>query len=138
MIAYKYDSEKKYLCEVGCQLDPLTSQAQGKDVWLLPANSTFEKPLKEKEGYYVVWNGSSWEYEKIPEKPAPQPPTYEEQRQARAEAYCVEVDPITSQISRLRDEEQTTEIVEEINELLQKRNELVVDIKERYPYPVGE
>ena len=70
-----------------------------------------------------------------PEKPAP---TYEEQKEARAEAYRVEVDPITSQISRLRDEEQTTEIIEEINKLLQKRNELVVDIQERYPYPVEE
>lgn len=70
-----------------------------------------------------------------PEKPAP---TYEEQKEARAEAYRVEVDPITSQISRLRDEEQTPEIIEKINELLQKRNELVVDIQERYPYPVEE
>lgn len=65
-------------------------------------------------------------------------PTYEEQREARAETYRIEVDPITSQISRLRDEEQTTEIVEEINELLKKRNELVIDIQERYPYPVEE
>ena len=59
-------------------------------------------------------------------------PTEEEQRQKRAEAYRVEVDPITLQISRLRDEEQTTEIIKKINELLQKRNELVVDIQERY------
>lgn len=74
--------------------------------------------------------------ESIPnEHPAP---TYEEQKEARAEAYRVEVDPITSQISRLRDEEQTTEIIEEINELLKKRNELVKDIQERYPYPVEE
>lgn len=65
-------------------------------------------------------------------------PTYEEQREARSEAYRQEVDPITSQISRLRDEEQTPEIIEKINELLQKRNELVIDIQERYPYPVGE
>ena len=65
-------------------------------------------------------------------------PTKEEQRQARAEAYRQEVDPITSQISRLRDEEQTPEIVEEINELLQKRFDVVKDIQERYPYPAGE
>ena len=70
-----------------------------------------------------------------PQKPAP---TKEEQKEKRAEAYRVEVDPITSQISRLRDEEQTTEIIEKINELLQKRNELVVDIQERYPYPEEE
>ena len=68
-----------------------------------------------------------------PEKPAP---TYEEQKEARAGVYRIEVDPITSQISRLRDEEQTPEIIEKINELLQKRVEVVKDIKERYPYPV--
>ena len=74
--------------------------------------------------------------ESVPnEHPAP---TKEEQKEARAEAYRQEVDPITLQISRLRDEEQTPEIIEKINELLQKRNELVVDIQERYPYPVGE
>jgi len=74
--------------------------------------------------------------ESVPnERPAP---TKEEQRQKRAEAYRVEVDPITSQISRLRDEEQTSKIIEEINELLKKRNELVLDIQERYPYPVEE
>ena len=74
--------------------------------------------------------------ESVPnEHPAP---TYEEQREARAKAYSIEVDPITLQISRLRDEEQTPEIIEKVNELLQKRNEVVKDIQERYPYPVGE
>ena len=67
-----------------------------------------------------------------PEEPAP---TKEEQKEKRALAYQQEVDPITSQISRLRDEEQTPEIIEEINELLKKRNKLVIDIQERYPYP---
>lgn len=65
-------------------------------------------------------------------------PTYEEQKEARAEAYRIEVDPITSQISRLRDEEQTPEIIQEIDELLKKRSEVVKDIQERYPYPVEE
>lgn len=81
---------------------------------------------------YVQYNGEYLLKEDVPA------PTYEEQKEKRAEAYRVEVDPITLQISRLRDEEQTTEIIEEINKLLQKRNELVVDIQERYPYPVGE
>ncbi len=82
-----------------------------------------------------AYNGNWYVKGYAPEEPAP---TEEEQRKKRAEAYRVEVDPITSQISRLRDEEQTSEIVEKINELLQKRNELVIDIQERYPYPVGE
>lgn len=28
----------------------------------LAANSTLEKPLKEKDGFVSVWNGSKWEY----------------------------------------------------------------------------
>lgn len=70
-----------------------------------------------------------------PEKPAP---TKEEQRQAREAAYTAEVDPITSHIQRLRDEEQTEEIIAEIAELLQERASKVQEIKERYPYPVEE
>lgn len=81
---------------------------------------------------YEQYNG---EYLLKSEIPAP---TEEEQRQKRAEAYRLEKDPITCQITSLRDEEQTPEIIEEINELLQKRTEVVKDIQERYPYPVGE
>lgn len=62
-------------------------------------------------------------------------PTHEEQRLNRAAAYQAEVDPITSHISRLRDEEQTEEIVAEIEELKAERAALVTEIKERYPYP---
>lgn len=82
-----------------------------------------------------AYNGDWYLEGYAPEEPAP---TEEEQRQKRAEAYRLEKDPITCQITSLRDEEQTPEIVEEINELLQKRTEVVADIKERYPYPVGE
>ena len=71
----------------------------------------------------------------IKEKPAPTPPTHEDIRQARAAAYQYEVDPLTSHISRLRDEEQTEEIVAEIAELITERTEKVAEIKERYPYP---
>lgn len=67
--------------------------------------------------------------------PEPTPPTHEEVRQARARAYQQEVDPITSHISRLRDEEQTEEVVAEIEELITERTEKVAEIKERLPYP---
>lgn len=79
-----------------------------------------------------AWDGGWYVKGYAPEEPAP---TKEEQKEKRALAYQQEVDPITSQISRLRDEEQTPEIIEEINELLKKRNKLVIDIQERYPYP---
>ena len=102
----------------------------------LGTNTEFYKSIGMTEmDVEQAYDGNWYVVGYAPEEPAP---TEEEQRQKRAEAYRVEVDPITLQISRLRDEEQTTEIVEKINELLQKRNELVVDIQERYPYPVGE
>lgn len=62
-------------------------------------------------------------------------PTKEEQSAKRATAYLAEVDPITAHISRLRDLEQTSEIEEEITELIAEREEKVAEIKERYPYP---
>lgn len=74
--------------------------------------------------------------ESVPnEHPAP---TEEEQRKNREVAYAQEVDPITCHIQRLADEEQTPEIEQEIAELKQERSDKVEEIKERYPYPVGE
>lgn len=62
-------------------------------------------------------------------------PTKEEQRQARAEAYRLEKDPITCQINSLRDEEQTEEVIAEIASLVEERKAKVEEIKARYPYP---
>ena len=67
-----------------------------------------------------------------PEEPAP---TKEEQSQKREEAYTMEVDPITCHINRLKDEEQTPEVIAEIEELKQERSRKVEEIKQRYPYP---
>ena len=63
------------------------------------------------------------------------PPTHEEIRKQRELAYAVEVDCITAHIQRLRDEEQTPEVVEEISTLIAERNAKVEEIKELYPYP---
>lgn len=63
-------------------------------------------------------------------------PTEEEQKENRARAYQAEVDPITSHIQRLRDMEQTEEIIEKINELIAERDAKVQEIVDRYPYPV--
>lgn len=70
-----------------------------------------------------------------PEEPAP---TEEEQKGKRAIAYQQEVDPITCHIQRLEDEEQTPEVEQKIAELKQERSDKVEEIKERYPYPVGD
>lgn len=68
----------------------------------------------------------------IPESPAP---THEEQSEKRALAYQNEVDPITAHIQRLRDKEQTEEVVAGIAELIAERDAKVEEIKARYPYP---
>ena len=60
-------------------------------------------------------------------------PTYEEQRIARENAYQNEVDPITCNINRLRDENPVPE--DEIAELIAERGAKVEEIKARYPYP---
>ena len=65
-------------------------------------------------------------------------PTHDEQSAKRAEAYQAEVDPITSHIQRLRDAEQTEEVIAEIKALIAERDAKVAEIKERYPYPIGE
>lgn len=59
----------------------------------------------------------------------------EECRQNREQAYASEVDCITAHINRLRDEEQTPEIEQEIADLQAERTAKVEEIKERYPYP---
>lgn len=60
-----------------------------------------------------------------------------EQEALRAEAYRVEVDPLTCQIQRLRDEPQplSDEVADEIAELMIERSKRVGAIKDRFPYP---
>lgn len=78
---------------------------------------------------YAQYEGEFLLKEEIPA------PTEEEQRQKRAEAYLVEVDPITAHIQRLRDEEDTED---EVAELIKERALKVEEIKQRYPYSEGE
>lgn len=62
-------------------------------------------------------------------------PTHEEIAQIRAQEYQAKVDPITAHISRLRDKEQTEEVIAEIAELISERDALVEQIKAEHPYP---
>lgn len=78
---------------------------------------------------YDQYNG---EYLLKSEIPAP---THDEQSEKRAAAYQQEIDPITAHISRLRDKEQTEEVVAEIAELIAERDAKVEEIKARFPYP---
>ena len=85
-----------------------------------------------EENIVYGYDGALYLESECPEPPAP---SKEEQSEKRAEAYRVEVDPITSHIQRLRDAKQTEEIVAEIAELIAERDAKVAEIKERYPYP---
>lgn len=63
MNVYKYDEiTKEYTGVETAHLDPLESKAQGKDVFLLPANATFTAPLIVKEGYAQVFKDGVWNY----------------------------------------------------------------------------
>lgn len=58
----------------------------------------------------------------------------EYQRQMREKAYVAETDPIQTHIDRLKDKEQTPEIIAEIEALRIERDEKIAAIKERFPY----
>lgn len=90
-------------------------------------HNSVEEDTEHSVEDYVEYNG---EYLLKSDIPAP---TYNEQREKRAQAYLVEIDPITAHIQRLRDEAEPDE--EKIAELIQERNQKVQEIKERYPYP---
>ena len=63
MNVYKYNEKtKEYTGVETAQLDPLESKAQGKEIYLLPANATFIAPLVTQDGYVPVWGGNAWEY----------------------------------------------------------------------------
>ena len=55
-------------------------------------------------------------------------------RSTREMLYRGIVDPITAQISRLRDDVQSPEVEQEIQSLLVQRSELVAKIREENPY----
>lgn len=90
MKVYFYDEiTKEFVSEENALKDPLESKIQGKDVWLLPANATFDEPLPNKDGYKVVYK-DGWKYEEIPQpKPEPEPTLDELKSQKRAEINYV-------------------------------------------------
>ena len=59
MQAYIYDNDRFYVGEMTCQRDPLESEKQGKNIYLTPANSTFDKP-EIIEGAKPRWTGEEW------------------------------------------------------------------------------
>lgn len=70
-----------------------------------------------------------------PKEPDPEPKTREEIRKTREDLYKDIVDPITAQIQRLRDEEQTIWIKRDIDTLIKKRSYEMTRIRLENPYP---
>ena len=61
MQVYKYDEQtKEYIGTEQALINPLETELQGKEIYLLPANATFEKPNLQ-DGFASVWNGTQWE-----------------------------------------------------------------------------
>ena len=58
---YLYNENNEYIGESITILDPEETRIQGKDVWMMPPNSTTVKPELRKD-YAPVWNGESWDY----------------------------------------------------------------------------
>lgn len=58
---YKYDEKtKEYLGKAEALLDPLETQLQQKEIYLLPADATFISPAPQ-EGYVSVFKEGVWE-----------------------------------------------------------------------------
>lgn len=106
MIAYAYDENGYYIGEKNCQLDPLESKRRGKKVYLLPAHATWDKPLKEKDGYRVKYAGGAWIYEKNSEQqPEPEPEPTEDEKKVKIRAIRdYYLNSIEWRVSRYRDQ----------------------------------
>lgn len=59
MLVYKYNEKGIFVGAEETELDPLESELQGKEIYLLPPNATFTAP-EEKEGFAPVWGGEKW------------------------------------------------------------------------------
>ena len=111
----KVINEETKLCEVGDGTNSAFYQSIGMT------------EMEVELGYDGSWYVAGY----APAKPEP---TKEEQQKARENAYIAKVDPITCHINRLKDEEQTPEVIAEIAALVEERKAKVAEIKARYPY----
>ena len=86
MIAYSYDSDGVYTGPVRCQIDPIRSKREGRDVFLLPASATLiNPPAFDPEAQRAAWDGEKWIIENIPQPlPGPVEPTELDRVEAQA------------------------------------------------------
>ena len=77
-LCYRYNENKEYIGSEEMFKDPLESELQKKDIWLLPADCTLTEPPEVKEGFNIIWNGDAWEYKELGKEPEPHIPTEDE------------------------------------------------------------
>lgn len=64
-LIYNYNQDGYYISTNQADIDPLESKRQGKDIYLLPKNATFEEVIAAKEDKLIKWNNNQWFYEDI-------------------------------------------------------------------------
>lgn len=64
--AYMFDDAGYSVGESYAQIDPLETKAAGREIFIMPANSTEIEPPPEKDGFKIKWNGVEWVYKEIP------------------------------------------------------------------------
>ena len=61
MNVYKFNPvTKEYEGIQLAQLDPIQTKKQGKNIYLLPINSTFEIPPEKQEGKAIIFENENW------------------------------------------------------------------------------
>lgn len=67
MKVYHYDSITGiYVGETNAHVDPMATKREGREVYMLPANSSFDPIPELREGFYIKRTSDKWEYEAIP------------------------------------------------------------------------
>ena len=61
---YNYDDDGNFINSQVALVDDLGNE-------ILPDGATYLKPLEEKGGFKVRFNGTEWSYEEIPQQPVP-------------------------------------------------------------------
>ena len=134
-LCYRYNENKKYIGSEEMHKDPLESELQGKDIWLLPADCTLIEPPEEKEGFDIVWNGDAWEYKELKKDPEPHVPTEDELKAQVRSVRDKYMQTTQNRIDRYRNQKElgieTTDAEEVFKQLLEYTQYL-------RDYPSGE
>ena len=88
VLCYRYNENKEYIGSEEMLKDPLESELQKKDIWLLPADCKLIEPPEEKDGLDIVRNGKEWEY-KEQEKPKEEEPYIPTEDDLKAQVRAV-------------------------------------------------